>query len=58
MTTDAKRCSRCGWLQCIEAFPLHVDSSTKSRPKRRSSWCRECWREHHAASKARKRAVA
>lgn len=43
MTEDAKRCPKCGYLQIIEAFPVH---QIRGRPQR-SSWCSLCWMDHH-----------
>lgn len=37
----SKRCSRCGYVQILEGFPVHMKGG---RPVR-SGWCVECWRD-------------
>lgn len=46
--TDAKTCPRCGYLQIMEAYPMH----TIRGRRRRSSWCRACWDDHRAEQRA------
>ena len=44
----SKTCNRCGYEQIPEAFPLHLIRGKR----RRSVWCRECWRERSAQQRA------